>query len=78
MNATDRIRIHRLTSDEAGRFADLNTLFGEVFEDMDTYTGQRPDQDYLGSLLADDGVFALYTKLGTREEVLHFDIAVGD
>lgn len=158
MSAMDDItpfRIERLTPGDAGTFADLNTLFGEVFEDMETYTAQRPDPDYLRDLLADDGVYALvateggavvgglvaytlrkferqrsevylydlavsaahrrrgiatalirtlqrlaaergawvvfvqadhgddpaialYTKLGTREEVLHFDIAVDD
>jgi aminoglycoside 3-N-acetyltransferase I len=155
MNATATIRIHRLGPADAGTFADLNTLFGEVFEDTETYTAQRPDPGYLRDLLADDGIFALvatedgavvgglvaytlrkferqrsevylydlavsaahrrrgiatalirtlqrlaaergawvvfvqadhgddpaialYTRLGTREEVLHFDIAVGD
>lgn len=155
MDDMSPFRIDRLTPGDAAAFADLNTLFGEVFEDMDTYTGQRPDEDYLRSLLADDGFFALvategeavigglvaytlrkferkrsevyiydlavsaahrrrgiatalirtlqrlaaergawvvfvqadhgddpaialYTRLGTREEVLHFDIAMGD
>lgn len=153
MHATTPCRIARLTPDDIATFAALNTMFGEAFEDMDTYTAQRPDADYLRSLLADDGVFvlaaieddavigglvaytlrkferkrsevyiydlavsvshrrkgiataliralqrlaaergawvlfvqadhgddpaiALYTKLGTREEVLHFDISV--
>ena len=159
MDNTSAFRIERLAPDDVGTFALLNTLFGEAFEDMDTYTGQRPDAEYLRGLLADDGVFALvaiegdaagdavigglvaytlrkfeqrrsevyiydlavsaahrrrgiatalirrlqrlaaergawvifvqadhgddpaialYTKLGTREEVLHFDIEVGD
>jgi aminoglycoside 3-N-acetyltransferase I len=155
MHASTPCRIERLTPDDVATFAELNTLFGEAFEDMDTYTAQRPDADYLRTLLADDGVFALvategdavigglvaytlrkfeqqrsevyiydlavsighrrrgiatalirtlqrlaaergawvlfvqadhgddpaialYTKLGTREEVLHFDIAVDD
>jgi len=29
-------RIQRLTPADAGTFADLNTLFGEVFEDTET------------------------------------------
>jgi aminoglycoside 3-N-acetyltransferase I len=155
MHATTPYCIERLTPGDVATFAELNTLFGEAFEDMDTYTAQRPDADYLRGLLADDGVFALvatdddavigglvaytlrkfeqqrsevyiydlavsighrrrgiatalirtlqrlaaergawvlfvqadhgddpaialYTKLGTREEVLHFDIAVDD
>lgn len=59
MYPTSDYRIDRLGPGDAGAFADLNTLFGEVFEDMDTYTAQRPDADYLRTLLADDGVFAL-------------------
>ncbi|MBL8262859.1 MAG: AAC(3)-I family aminoglycoside N-acetyltransferase [Xanthomonadaceae bacterium] len=59
MDNTSDFRIDRLGPGDAGAFADLNTLFGEVFEDMETYTGQRPDAEYLRSLLADDGVFAL-------------------
>jgi aminoglycoside 3-N-acetyltransferase I len=155
MHPTTPYRIERLTPDDVATFAELNTIFGEVFEDMDTYTSKRPDADYLRDLLADDGVFALvateddavigglvaytlrkfeqrrsevyiydlavsaahrrkgiatalirtlqrlaaergawviyvqadhgddpaialYTKLGTREEVLHFDIALED
>ena len=32
---------------------------------------------YVQADLGDDPAIALYTKLGTREDVLHFDIAVG-
>jgi aminoglycoside 3-N-acetyltransferase I len=59
MHATTPYRIERLTPEDVAAFADLNTMFGEAFEDMDTYTAQRPDADYLRTLLADDGVFAL-------------------
>lgn len=67
MSAVDNAsayRIARLSPDDIGTFAELNTLFGEVFEDMDTYTAQRPDEDYLRSLLADDGFFALVATEG--------------
>lgn len=33
---------------------------------------------YLQADYGDDPAVALYTKLGTREDVMHFDIAVGD
>jgi aminoglycoside 3-N-acetyltransferase I len=59
MHATTPSRIERLTPDDVATFAELNTMFGEAFEDMDTYTAQRPDAGYLRTLLADDGVFAL-------------------
>jgi aminoglycoside 3-N-acetyltransferase I len=67
MSAVDNAsacRIERLSPDDIGTFAELNTMFGEAFEDMDTYTAQRPDADYLRTLLADDGVFALVATEG--------------
>lgn len=93
MDNTRSYRIERLTPDDVAGLADLNTLFGEVFEDMDTYTAQRPDADYLGSLLADDGFFALVAIEGKtvigglvaytlrkferkRSEVYIYDLAV--
>jgi aminoglycoside 3-N-acetyltransferase I len=33
---------------------------------------------YVQADYGDDPAIALYTKLGTREDVMHFDIAVGD
>ena len=53
------------------------TTFGEAFGDVDTYTAARPGAAYLRRVLdRDDGpAIALYTGLGTREDVLHFDIA---
>lgn len=80
------------------------TTFGEAFEDVKAYSGNRPTGEYLRRLLgsdqfmaiaamkqgeivgglayvifvqADKGdapAIALYTKLGRREDVLHFDI----
>lgn len=93
MDNTRTSRIERLTPDDVPRLADLNTLFGEVFEDMDTYTAQRPDADYLHSLLVDDGFFALVAIEGKtvigglvaytlrkferkRSEVYIYDLAV--
>lgn len=93
MHAATPYRIERLTPDDIARFADLNTMFGDAFEDIDTYTAQRPDADYLRSLLADDGVFALVAIEGDavigglvaytlrkferkRSEVYIYDLAV--
>jgi aminoglycoside 3-N-acetyltransferase I len=149
------LTIRRIMPDEIALMEALSTMFGEVFDDMPTYTGNRPSTAYLRQLLggesfiavvaldgdevvgglaayelkkfeqerseiylydlgvtaayrrrglatglieelgriaaargawvmfvqADTGVedepaIALYTKLGTREEVLHFDIEV--
>lgn len=72
----------------------LLAAFGEAFDDPSTTTGKRPgDGGYLRRLLAGDSFIALaalqaaagdlpaitlYDKLGTRSEVLHFDIAVDE
>lgn len=157
MSALSRYKIRHLTADDIALVDALSLLFGEAFDDIDTYTGNRPSPDYIRQLLesdcflalvaleedaivggiaayelkkfeqerseiyiydlavaaayrregiatrlieelrkiaADRGAYvifvqadtdvedqpaiALYTKLGTREEVLHFDIAVED
>lgn len=146
-------KLQRLTPDDTLQLRRLNALFGDAFEDPETYGGQPPDDAYLASLLArehivvlvaiaddeilgglvayeldklerarrefyifdlavraehrrqgvatalikrlceiathrgawvvyvqadhgDDPAIALYQKLGSREDVLHFDIAV--
>ncbi|MBD2580372.1 AAC(3)-I family aminoglycoside N-acetyltransferase [Oscillatoria sp. FACHB-1406] len=147
------IAIHRLTSKDLALMESMMTLFGRVFNEIETYTSNRPSQAYFERLLesdyfialvalknnsvvggiaayelkkfeqerseiyiydlavaeehrregiataliqelrkiaaargayvifvqadlGDDPAIALYTKLGVREEVLHFDIAV--
>ena len=149
------IEIQQIAQDNIELFETLMDVFGEVFSDMETYTGNRPGEEYVRALLAresfialvavedgsviggltayelqkfeqerselyiydlavryqhrrkgvataliekvkniaatrgaylifvqadtgieDEPAIALYTKLGTREEVLHFDIAV--
>ncbi len=149
------LNICHLTANDLGLMDALLTTFGEVFGDIETYSGNRPDADYLRRLLGgesfialaaleqdrvigglaayelrkfeqrrseiyiydlavsaahrrqgvatalietlktiaaargayvifvqadtgieDEAAIALYTKLGTREDVLHFDIAV--
>lgn len=149
------LNIRHLTADDLPLMDALLTTFGEVFGDVETYSGNRPGADYLRRLLGgesfialaalkedrvigglaayelrkfeqprseiyiydlavsaahrregvataliealkkiaaergayvifvqadtgieDEAAIALYTKLGTREDVLHFDIAV--
>lgn len=149
------VSIRRLGPDTLDLAERMNTLFGQAFGDMPTFTGSRPDAGYLrrllgnehvialvaltddrvvGALVAyelpkfeqarsevylydlavdeahrrqgiatalirqlrriaaargawvvfvqadygDDPAVALYTKLGTREDVMHFDIAIDD
>ena len=147
--------IRQLTPDCVSLMEDLLTVFGNAFNEVDTYSGNRPGTEYLRQLLdsgyfialaalqndevvggiaayelkkfeqqrseiyiydlavsemhrrkgiatalidelkkiaaaraayvifveadiGDEPAIALYTKLGIREDVLHFDIAVGD
>ncbi|MBA2665801.1 MAG: AAC(3)-I family aminoglycoside N-acetyltransferase [Trueperaceae bacterium] len=51
--------IRRLTSDDVPALEALSTLFGEAFEDQETYTGRRPSADYLRALLASDIFIAI-------------------
>ena len=51
--------IERLVPGDHDRFAALMTLFGEAFDEMDTYTGQRPGRDYVDGLLASDALIML-------------------
>ena len=155
MPVPSRYKIRQLTVNDIALVDELSLLFGEAFDDIDTYTGKRPSPDYVRQLLEgdcflalvaleeeavvggiaayelkkfeqerseiyiydlavaaahrragiatelietlkkiaaergayvifvqadteveDQPAIALYTKLGTREEVLHFDIAV--
>jgi aminoglycoside 3-N-acetyltransferase I len=115
------LSIRRIMPDEVPLMASLLTTFGDVFDDADAYSGNRPSANYMRRLLGGDSfiavaalkegsvvgglaayelkriaatrgayvifvqadtgtedapAIALYTKLGTREDVLHFDIAV--
>lgn len=51
--------VRRLASGDVDDYATLMTLFGEVFDEVDTYTGARPGRDYVETLLADDTFIAL-------------------
>lgn len=53
------IIIHHLKSDDVSLMEALTTIFGEVFGDADTYTGNRPSADYLRRLLGGDSFIAL-------------------
>lgn len=52
-------RINRITRDDPGLMDDLLNTFGEVFNEMDTYMGNRPTADYMRRLLGSDTFIAL-------------------
>lgn len=51
--------IRQLGPDDVPMLEALNACFGEVFGDMETYTGQRPSAAYQRRLLARDSFVAL-------------------
>jgi aminoglycoside 3-N-acetyltransferase I len=51
--------IHHLTSGDVGLLKGLLTMFGDAFEDRETYTGALPSEDYLRSLLYSEQFVAL-------------------
>ena len=56
--------IRRLNAADASIMADVNTLFGEAFQDSETYGARRPSRSYLEGLLARDDVIALAASSG--------------
>jgi aminoglycoside 3-N-acetyltransferase I len=155
MSSSEPINIHQLSAKDLVLMEELLTVFGEAFDEVDTYSSSRPSDVYLKRLLSsdyfialaalkngavvggltayelqkfeqerseiyiydlavaaehrregiataliqklkkiavaraayvifvqadlgDDPAIALYTKLGVREDVLHFDIAIDD
>ena len=51
--------IHHLTPDDVPLMEALSALFGEAFDDVDAYIGNRPGADYLRRLLGGDSFIAL-------------------
>ncbi|PZO39191.1 MAG: AAC(3)-I family aminoglycoside N-acetyltransferase [Pseudanabaena frigida] len=155
MSSSEPISIYQLSVNDLALMEELLTVFGEAFNEVDTYSSSRPSDAYLKKLLSsdyfiaiaalkngsvvaglaayelqkfeqerseiyiydlavavshrregiattlirelkkiavaraayvifvqadigDDPAIALYTKLGVREDVLHFDIAIVD
>ena len=56
--------IRRLGPGEGAAFEAMLDLFGEVFEEPDTYGAARPGADYRDRLLADPGFVALVAMDG--------------
>ena len=55
----DALTIRRLRAPDIASMRAVNALFGEVFEDLDSYAARPPDDDYLGRLLGRDSFIAL-------------------
>ena len=53
------LSIRQLTPDDVALMEALLVTFGEAFNEVDTYTGNRPSADYLRRLLGGDAFIAL-------------------
>jgi aminoglycoside 3-N-acetyltransferase I len=53
------VHIHHLTPDDIPLMEALTATFGEAFEDVNTYTANRPTAAYLRQLLSGDTFIAL-------------------
>jgi aminoglycoside 3-N-acetyltransferase I len=53
------VTIHELTRDDTALMKGLLSLFGEVFDERDTYLGNQPSPGYLRKLLGGDSFIAL-------------------
>jgi aminoglycoside 3-N-acetyltransferase I len=51
--------IRHLTSSDVALMESMATMFGEAFNDLDTYTRHRPSHTYLRQLLGSDSFIAL-------------------
>lgn len=58
--------IRRLTPGDLPLMGDLLTMFGEAFEEVETYGGNRPDAAYLRKLLGSESFVALVALKGGR------------
>lgn len=60
------ISLHQLTADDVALMEAVSTMFGEAFDDVDTYTRKRPSAAYLRGLLAGESFIALAALDGNR------------
>ena len=56
--------IRRVAADDVAMMEALLTMFGEAFDDVETYTGKRPSLTYLRQLLGRDYFIALAALKG--------------
>lgn len=59
-------RVHQLLPAETELFERLLTVFGEAFDEVETYGAHRPSREYLMRLLAGDSFIAIVATEGER------------
>lgn len=58
--------LHTLTPGDTAMFRAMLALFGEAFEDRDTYTAKQPDDGYIDGLLSGRNFLALVVRSGVE------------
>ena len=66
MSSTTSFAIQQLCAADGPLMDALLAVFGEAFEDRDTYGAKRPGADYVRRLLASDYFVALIVREGTE------------
>lgn len=64
MTPLPSFRIHHLTPSDIGLMEAMLTTFGEVFDEVETYSAARPDAAYLERLLGGESFIALAALKG--------------
>lgn len=64
MTPLPSFRIHHLTPSDIGLMEAMLTTFGEVFDEVETYSAARPDTAYLSRLLGGESFIALAALKG--------------
>jgi aminoglycoside 3-N-acetyltransferase I len=59
-------KIVRLNAGQVDLFHSLNNLFGEEFDDLDTYTKNQPDSEYINKLLSNESFITLVALSGLK------------
>lgn len=58
--------VQRIGAGETRRMRELSRVLGEVFDEIDNYASNQPDESYLQNLLANPGFIALAAIEGQR------------
>ena len=59
-------RFNEVTRNDVGRLKDLLRVFGDAFDEVETYQGAVPDDEYLRSLLESPSFVAVVAQHGTE------------
>jgi aminoglycoside 3-N-acetyltransferase I len=71
------IRICQLTTNDIGLMQSLLTTFGEAFDEIDTYGGNQPSEEYLRQLLGGDSFVAVAAIASDASEAIENKTVVG-